>query len=148
MKPFTFSLSRIRDYKTQIRDAEQSTLTCLRRERDEIMRRLSNTKDYIETQRRRQMRLQEQGVAMVELQMIAFLIETARRQIPELEQAVLKAQKAFQAQTDVVISVNREISGYDKLEEKQFAEYQYLSAKEVQDQILEQVSLKLHNKIC
>lgn len=147
MKPFTFSLSRIRDYKTQIRDAEQSTLTRLRRERDETMRRLSNTQDYIETQRRRQMRLQEQGVAMVELQMIAFLIETARRQIPELEQAVLKAQKAFEAQTDVVISVNREISGYDKLEEKQLAEYKYLSAKEVQDQILEQVSLKLHSRI-
>lgn len=147
MKPFTFSLHRIRDYKTQVRDAEQSTLTRLRRERDDTMRRLADTRDYIKTQRQRQMRLQEQGVTMVKLQMIAFLIETARRQIPELEQAVLEAQEAFEAQTDVVISVNREISGYDKLEEKQLAEYQYLSAKEVQNQILEQVSLKLHRGI-
>jgi flagellar FliJ protein len=63
-------------------------------------------------------------------------------QLNNLYEELQRAEARVDAQIKVVVSASQEVSGLDKLEEKQLEEYRYLEAKEMQEEILEMVAKK------
>ena len=71
-----------------------------------------------------------------------FYSENTRLQLNNLYEELERANARVDAQIKVVVSASQEVSGLDKLEEKQLEEYRYLEAKEMQEEILELVANK------
>lgn len=142
MKSFHFPLQRIRDYKEQLLDKEKATLVQLQRERDIIAAHIYHTDQYIaQTQHELQDR-QTTGISVSDARSLRYLIEAAQAHRAELEQQIKLAIHAVEQQLKVVIALSQDISGMDKLRDKQLEEYQQLAAKEAQEEILEHIAMK------
>jgi flagellar FliJ protein len=82
------------------------------------------------------------GLMANELMLYKFHSENTRLQLNNLYEELKRAEARVDAQIKVVVSASQEVSGLDKLEEKQLEEYKYLEAKEMQEEILERVARK------
>ena len=77
-----------------------------------------------------------------DLMLYKFHSENTRLQLNNLYEELKRAEQRIDAQIKVVVGASQEVSGLDKLEEKQLEEYRYLEAKEMQEEILEMVAKK------
>lgn len=142
MKSFHFPLQRIRDYKEQLLDKEKATLVQLQRERDQLAARLYHTDQYIAEKQQELQDRQTTGITVSDARSLRYLIEAAQAQRAELEHQLKLAIYAVEQQLKVVIALSQDISGMDKLRDKQLEEYQQLAAKEAQEEILEHIAMK------
>ncbi|MCI2047877.1 MAG: flagellar FliJ family protein [Faecalibacterium sp.] len=146
MKSFVFSMERMRNYKEQLLDGEKGTLRRLRQERDAISDRIAALQTFRRTTDTEFQARQKAGVSYLEIQSFQFRMENARMTLKQLRQELEKANEAVEAQLQVVIQASQEVSGLDKLEEKQQETYRQQANAESREQILEQVSNKESRK--
>jgi flagellar export protein FliJ len=142
MKSFTFTMERMRNYKEQVLDGEKGTLRRLRQERDAIADKIEALKAYRRTTEADFQKKQAAGVSFMELQSFQFCMENTRLSLKELDQQLQAAQIKAEAQLQVVVKASQEVSGLDKLEEKQQDAYRLAANAESREEILEQVSNK------
>ena len=128
MKSFKFSLARMRDYKEQILDKEKGTLRLLNRQLDEIRDRIAAL---------------VQGIKAHEIKSYQVFFESARVQLEQLHEEAHKAEEAVERQLKVVIAASQDVSGLNKLEEKQLEEYQLAAAKADELEIAEFISSRM-----
>ena len=143
MQAFHFSLNRVRNYKSQVLDREKKVLGALQRQRDEILDRIDVLEAYRIQKSAELGRKQSTGATMSELRQYDYLIESARNQIHAAREELHKAEKALEAQRQVVLSIYQEKTGMDKLEEKQAEEYRVRAAKANENEIMQVISIKL-----
>ncbi len=146
MKPFEFSLERIRNYKVQVLDKEKKTLSNLKRRRDEIAEKISSLEKFRNEKNAEVLQKQIEGVSMSELVSLNFLIENTRKQIEVLLIELHKADEVVEAQRKIVLSIYQEKTGMDKLEEKQAEEYRLLEAKASESEIMQAISNNMARK--
>ncbi|MEA4896243.1 MAG: flagellar FliJ family protein [Oscillospiraceae bacterium] len=140
MKKFEFSLERIRNYKTQILDKEKKTLGNLNRRKDEIVDRIHSLENFRDEKTEQLTRRQIEGVSMMELVSLNYLIESTRKQIDALLIELERAEEIAEAQRKVVVSIYQEKTGMDKLEEKQLEEYRLLEAKTNEGELMQAIT--------
>lgn len=146
MKPFVFSLERMRNFKQQNLDKEKNTLRRLQAQKNEIKQKIADLKNYREIKDKEYKEKQSKGVTSSEMMAFNFYMENTRMQIKALVIELEKVQQVIEKQLKVVIEASKEVSELDKLEEKQLEEYKYQEAKETEIEILETVTTKLSNK--
>ncbi|MEG2931037.1 MAG: hypothetical protein RR825_04555 [Ruthenibacterium sp.] len=132
MKPFVFSLERMRGYKEQVLNKEKSLLGNLQNSRNEIERHISDLEHYRTLKSTEFIRLQRGGVTANEL--------------ADLRVDLVRAEAAVEWQLKVVIAASQELSSLDKLEEKQREDYQKELSRESANQISEYVVSALSRK--
>ncbi len=138
MKPFRFSLERMRTYKNQLLDREKSTLKVLQQRQNEIEDRLERMIHFREQKSQELIVKQQKGITVQEMDIYRLYIENARLQIKQLEIDQRIAAVETERQLKMVVRASQEVSGLDKLEEKQLQEYQQKTAKE-QEQIISEL---------
>lgn len=143
MKSFVFSLDRVRSYKSQILDKEKKVLAVLLKKRDDLILKISEMERFQAEKANEAAERQRVGISMSELASYSYLIENARLQIKLLNEELLKAEAAAEAQRKVVVEIYQEKTGMDKLEEKQLEEHRFLEAKENEGEIMQVISNKL-----
>ena len=141
MKSFKFSLARMRSYKEQVLEKEKTTLRHLQAERAKIEMDIENLENHRKS-REEEFKQSKNGLMAGELMLYKFHSENTRLQLNNLYEELERAEARVEAQIKVVVSASQEVSGLDKLEEKQLEEYRYLEAKEMQEEILEMVAKK------
>ena len=141
MKSFQFSLARMRSYKEQVLEKEKTTLRHLQAERAKIEMDIENLESHRKS-REEEFKQSKNGLMANELMLYKFHSENTRLQLNNLYEELKRAEARVDAQIKVVVSASQEVSGLDKLEEKQLEEYKYLEAKEMQEEILERVAQK------
>ncbi len=141
MKSFQFSLAKMRNYKEQVLEKEKTTLRHLQAERTRIETEIENLENS-RRQREEEFKSSKNGLMANELRLYKFHSENTRLQLNNLYEELKKAELRVDAQIKVVVNASQEVSGLDKLEEKQLEEYKYLEAKEAQEEILEMVANK------
>lgn len=137
MKQFRFSLERMRSYKNQLLDREKSTLKLLQQRKDEVEYRLARIKQFKETKNQELIEKQIKGITAQEMDIYRLYIENARLQIKQLEIDHRIAEVEVERQMKVVVKASQEVSGLDKLEERQLQEYHHSVAKEQEQTISE-----------
>lgn len=143
MKQFKFTLSRLLDYKDQVLETEKNTLAQLRQTRDGIERRIQSLEqEFTETDRRLK-EDQKQAVSINQIRMYEYQFDSIRRQIKQFRLELRKAELEVERQMQVVVAASQEVSGLDKLKEKQLEEYQVSVARENETVINEFISGKL-----
>ena len=143
MKPFVFSLARVRDYTEQLLDGEKTRLAALRRRREEILQRLRELIEYIAEKNEELQKLQNEGAYVSEITSLCYIIENAKHQKEAMEASLEKATRAVEMQRQKVISLSQELSGFDKLKERKLEEHKYLESQESQQLILEHLTTQI-----
>jgi len=143
LKPFVFSLGRVRDYKEQLLDGEKTRLAVLRRRREEVLKRLLELVACIEEKNKQLQELQNEGAYMSDITSLCYIIETAKQQKEATEVMLEKTTEAVEIQRQKVICLSQELSGFDKLKEKKLEEHRYLESKESRELILEHLTTQI-----
>ena len=139
MKSFQFSLARMRSYKEQVLEKEKTTLRHLQAEKAKIETEIENLENHRKT-REQEFKESKSGLMASDLMLYKFHSENTRLQLNNLYEELKLAEARIDAQIKVVVGASQEVSGLDKLEEKQLEEYKYLEARELQEEILEMVA--------
>ena len=147
MKQFEFSLERIRNYKVQILDKEKKILGNLNRKRDDIAERICSLEKFKEEQTEKVSKKQSEGVSMMELVSLNYLIESTRKQLEALQIELERAEEIAEAQRNIVLSIYQEKTGMDKLEEKQIEEYRLLEAKALESEVMQGINNSMAKRI-
>ncbi len=147
MKQYEFSLERLRNYKVQILDKEKKILGNLNRKRDDIAEKICSLEKFKDEKTEQVLIKQTEGVSMMELVSLNYLIESTRKQIESLLIELERAEEIAEAQRKVVISIYQEKTGMDKLEEKQLEEYRLLEAKALESEVMQGINNKMARKI-
>lgn len=147
MKQFEFSLERIRNYKVQILDKEKKILGNLNRKRDDIAERICSLEKFKEEQTEKVSNKQSEGVSMMELVSLNYLIESTRKQLEALQIELERAEEIAEAQRNIVLSIYQEKTGMDKLEEKQIEEYRLLEAKALESEVMQGINNSMAKRI-
>lgn len=146
MKQFEFSLEQIRDYKKQVLDRENKTLSSLKARRNEICEKIISLGKYRDEKIAQMQQRQVKGVSLGEISSMSFLIENTRKQIKALQAELCRAEEMVEAQRGVVLSVYQEKTGMDKLEEKQMEEHRLFEAKAAEGEVMQAVANRMARK--
>ena len=143
MKKFTFTLQKMREYKKQILEGEKGYLLTLYSEYNALEQRYNDLNDDM---RRVCIEASEQmktGIGVRDIQVYEMKKASMRREQAQLKIQMNVMESSIEKQRKVVVQMSQEVSGLDKLEEKQRAEYNYLVNKESEQSIEEFLSFKM-----
>ncbi len=143
MKPFTFSLERMRGYKFQLLETEKNALQALNKRLADIEEKIRLCQVFQKVKREELQNKQFQGALMRELDECRFYVENTGRQLEALKNERELAVMEVERQRKVVLKASQEVSSLDKLEEKQLDDYRYLEARYNEKVILEHVTNQL-----
>ncbi len=146
MKPFTFSLEKMSNYKEQILNKEKNTLAQMRAVRDAIIENIENLEQSKREKKEQLQQKTSEGMTVFELRSYEFMIENMRKQIKVLNLERIKQEELIAKQVEVVKKANMDMASLDKLETKQRESHNKEMAKKSQEEILEIVNLGLHKK--
>ena len=128
-------------------DRERNVLSGLLMERNNILDRLSALeKDFDEINNEMHMKMQT-GLNVSEIKLYEYRKNGVREERRQLNDRLEFLQVSIERQQARVANLRKEVSGYDKLEEKQREEYDKAVAKEQELVISEFVSQKLTREL-
>lgn len=143
MKKFHFSLERMRNYKEQLLETQKNTLRALRSEKQELDQRATDYRAALMNAGSELKRRSAEGISMIEMRSYSFRMENLRIQIGELQKEQQRMERQIERQMQVVLEAQQEVSGLDKLEEKQLEEYQREQMHADEQFVAEYISTKL-----
>ena len=143
IKPFTFSLERMREYKTQVLESEKNLLMTLHKRLFEIEEQIRVCQEFRRIKQEEMRQRQEFGSTMRELEECRFYLTNTNCQLEDLDEARLLAAHAVELQRLVVLQASQDVSSLDKLEERQLEEYHFLEARDNEKTIQEHVITQL-----
>ncbi len=141
MKPFKFTLDKVYEYKTQILDTEKNKLALLQKERDTLIEQLEKAQMDKQLHQEEFQKKQVVGVNGVEISSYKYILDNITNQIEALNKFLATAEEKVAIQLKVVTRSSQEVSGYEKLEEKQHDRHFKLEKRETENDILEFVTL-------
>lgn len=142
MKKFVFSLEKVFKFKSQQLDIAMNELALLRYELLEVENRLASMKMELEQKHNAYQALASSGISVLEIKEYQYLKETITRQIEAIEQERDALLEQIEKQLLVVLEFKKDVSGLEKLKEKQLEEYNEEIRKQETEFILELVSAK------
>lgn len=142
MKKFVFPLQRMLAFKQSLYEKERNELIRLRAARNELERRRDETRQQMLVMDEEFRQRAAAGVSYEQVTSQSFHRENADKLVKQLEAEMAKLDVEIEQQLRVVIQLDQDVKGLEKLREKQFAEYSAAAAKEEQERIAEMVSNK------
>lgn len=140
MKKFQFSLEKVLGYKKQLLEVLKSEMAKLQMECRELEDKIAQiARDFCETNETLKTRLTE-GLALRELEVYKRYFSDLNRKTNLLEAQRREYLLAVSAKQEEIVQMNSDISGLEKLRDKQLAEYLAQSRKEQEQMIEEFVS--------
>ncbi|MDR1674266.1 MAG: hypothetical protein LBR54_02310 [Oscillospiraceae bacterium] len=143
MKKFKFPLKKMRDYKEQLLENEKGTLMKLIADRDEAYARMNELKASFNMLNNELGEKIKVGIAVMQIKIYEYRKDNIRSDQEQTQIRINIIEGAIERQRRVVVLLNQEISGLNKLEEKQRAEYDAAVMKENENMISEFIVQKL-----
>lgn len=140
MKKFQFSLQRMLNYKNTLLDREKDRLHALHAQRQAAEQGIANAEEQLLAVDKDLKEGTARSMSASEARQRSFTIENTRRLLEQRRLELAAIQSYIQQQTAVVLEISKEVSGLEKLEEKQRSEYNYEANREETERILEVVS--------
>lgn len=143
MKKFMFSLERVLRYKRTLYETERNTLASLRTKR----RRLEEKRDSCENQllildKEFRLKAANEGVGINDINQLNYQKNNGDKLIEQLDEEMATLDIEIEKQLEIVMQLDKDVKGLEKLREKQFEEYTAEAMKEEQERVSELVSSK------
>lgn len=142
MKKFHFTLDKMLRYKDSILGEEKNKLSQIRAEKNLVEDKIERSMQDMERLDRERSEKAARGMTVIELRSYAYNVDNTRRHLKALSAEREKLEKLVEKQLAVVIARTQEVSGLEKLRDKQLEEYNEAAMKEEQLNIMEMVSSK------
>ncbi len=137
MKKFQFSLEKVLSYKKQLLEVLKNEMAKLQMECRELEDKIAQiARDFRDTNATLKIRLME-GLTPKELEVYNRYFSALNRKTNLLEAQKQEYLLAVSAKQEEIVQMNSDISGLEKLRDKQLAEYLAQSRKE-QEQLIEE----------
>lgn len=143
MKKFNFTLKKMREYKKQILEGEKGALMSLYSEYNSLEQRYDDLNNEMRDVCLEASESMKSGISVREIQVYEIKKASIRREQNQLRIQMNVMESSIEKQRRVVVAMSQEVSGLDKLEEKQRMEYNYLVNKENEQIIEEFLSFKM-----
>lgn len=129
MKKFQFTMRKILDLKNNILETEKNRLAQLKEAQRRIEREIEALEGAMHDISLEMLAAQSEGVTIAEL--IAYNARRAniRMQLEELALRLADAVKSVDRQTQIVVEASREVSKFEKVEERQYELYREVEKK-------------------
>lgn len=147
MKKFEFSLKRIRDYKNTLLDREKNVLSGLIMEQNNIYDRLDVLEKDFENINTEMHEKMQEGLDISSIKLYEYRKNGVREERRTLGERLEFLETSINRQQSRVVKLKQEVSGYDKLEEKQREDYNKEVVKEQELVISEFISQKLTKEL-
>lgn len=146
MKKFSFSLARLLDFKVSMLDKEKLSLASMRVVLRDLETQLYSINAQLEELSYKIKFSAQDGIAVFELKKLEYQIESSRLMINELKERIDEQKKLIDHQLNLVVTLKSEVSGLEKLRDKQREEYDYSVAKEETENIGELIGSQYARK--
>jgi len=143
MKKFNFTLKKMREYKKQILEGEKGALMSLYSEYNSLEQRYDDLNNEMRDVCLEASENMKSGISVREIQVYEIKKASIRREQNQLRIQMNIMESSIEKQCRIVVAMSQEVSGLDKLEEKQRMEYNYLVNKENEQIIEEFLSFKM-----
>jgi flagellar FliJ protein len=140
MKKFEFSLSKLQNYKEQVLESEKNSLGYLRKELRELNFQLEELIKLIDMKSDELEFIMLRSISPADFAARKRFINVKQQEGHELRRMIAFKEQEIENQLQVVIEQSKEVNTLDKLEERQYEEYQYVQMKEEEIFIEEFVS--------
>ncbi len=140
MKKFSFSLERILSFKKTMYEKERNELARLRGIRNRLRERKNETlRQMLELDAAFREKA-TRGVRAEEISSINFHRTNSEQLVNQLQLEIDEMNVLIAKQLEIVIELDRDVKGMEKLREKQWEKYLYEYHKKEQERVLEIVS--------
>ena len=140
MKKYEFSLKRILDYKNQMLNREKNTLLGLRMERKGLEDKIEDLDRQYELINLEMHEKFKDGMTVSQINVYEFRKTGVREEKRAILKRIALLDISIERQQKKDVTAKQEVSGLEKLEEKQLEEYNAAYNKEQEDIIAEFVS--------
>lgn len=148
MKPFQFSLEKMKNYKRQMLQKEQNTLSQLNGVRYEIESNMETAHQNRQASYAQYQKKQEEGlITFHDMSGHNFLMDNMALQLEGYKKELANIQVRIDHQTKIVLEAHNEVRGLEKLEEKQRQEHNKEVQKEDELAIAEIISTAMSSKV-
>ncbi len=130
----------MQEFKNSLLEKEKLTLAALRAELARIEEEILRVTQQLSALEHTLRDTAAKGTTIFELKKLEYQIDASRRILKEMNQRRAQQMQKVDAQLQVVLGVKSEVSGLEKLRDKQQEEYDYLLKKESEEIIGELVS--------
>lgn len=140
MKKFTFSLEKVLDYKQQTLDAKKSELAALQARLREAENQIEQLNGEFAASNRKMVEEMKNGLSVLEIGNYKFYFHAIDLKIKQCLEYKFRLESQIAEKKAAVIEINSEISGLEKLKDKQLQEYRKTVQKYEEQSIEEFVS--------
>lgn len=140
MKKFIFSLEKVLSYKRQILGLLKSELSRLQVQQNEIQRKIEDTNHEFKVTSQKLTDEMRDGLSSHTIAVYKGYLDKLNRKVLSLLKERQKLSDAITAKQREIVQMNSDISGLERLKDKQFGEYSVQERKEQETFIEEFVS--------
>ncbi|MBD5093526.1 MAG: flagellar export protein FliJ [Subdoligranulum sp.] len=123
MKKFEFTMRKILDLKNNILEAEKNRLSQLQEAQRRIEAEILQLEQAMQDISQQMINAQTEGVTVAELMAYNARRANIRMQLEELALRLSDAIKSVDHQMQIVVEASREVSKFEKVEERQYEVY-------------------------
>lgn len=142
MKKFHFTLDKMLRYKDSILQEEKNKLMQIRAEKNSVDTQIEQAQENMGRLDQERTEKAVKGISVIEMRSYAYNIDNTRRHLKALAQEQEKLARLVEKQLAVVVERTQEVSGLEKLRDKQLEEYNESVMKEEELTVMELVSSK------
>ena len=140
MKKFTFSLEKVLDFKQQTLDVKKNELSMLQMRMREIEKEIEDLNEKFTASNRKMVEEMQRGLSASDISIYKMYFDTLNQKIRKLVEDKRQLAEVITEKKAGIIQMNSEISGLEKLKDKQRGEYLPARQKIEQQAIEEFVS--------
>ena len=123
MKKFVFSLEKVLDFKQQTLEVQKNELAVLQSKLQELEREIDDLNSKFAQSNHEMTEAMQKGISASDITIYKMYFDTLNRQIQKLLKDKLKISELITKKKADVVQTNSEISGFEKLRDKQLTEY-------------------------
>ena len=133
MKKFIFSLEKVLDFKQQTLDIKKNEIAVFQMKLHEIEMEIEDLNDRFSVSNAKMVKEMQQGITQNDISIYKMYFDTLNQKTQKLLDDKIKLLEIIAQKKIELIQINSEISGLEKLKDKQLAEY--LKIKQKSDEL-------------
>lgn len=143
MKKFIFSLEKVLDYKQQMLNVLKSEFAGLQMRLREMNKQIEKLNDQFSVLNLQMQTEMQEGLSAKDIAVYKTYLNTLNARTQKLIKTRIQLQDEIARKEQEVLAAKSEISGLEKLKDKQWKEYSYLAQK-MQEQAIEEFVSHVH----
>ncbi len=123
MKKFVFSLEKVLDFKQQTLNVKKSELASFQQKLREMERQIEELNNRFVQSNRKMVEEMQTGLCANDIVVYKMYFDTLNRKIQKLLEDKKNLLKVIEQKKSDIVQMNSEISGFEKLRDKQLEQY-------------------------